>query len=125
MRAAVRSRARMDDHSRGLVDHGDIFVFVENIERNRFRFDAGRLRAAGISTETRVAWLHAIRRLHRDAVHLHESFFHQRLDARAAQFGKLRDQKAIEPFAGLSSAETMSSMCSESVVHKVTVVLSR
>ena len=34
--SALRARARVDDHARWLVDDGDVFVFVENIERDRF-----------------------------------------------------------------------------------------
>ena len=41
-RAGVCARAGMDDHSGWLIDDGDVFVFVENIQRNIFRFDARR-----------------------------------------------------------------------------------
>jgi len=39
-RAVFRAGAGMNDHARGLVDHNDVFIFVENVERNRLRLDA-------------------------------------------------------------------------------------
>ena len=63
-RAAVRARARMDDHSGRLVDHGDIFVLVENIERNRFRVHAGGSRRRNFHRDSSPGF-DAMRGLHR------------------------------------------------------------
>ena len=38
--AAVGARSRMNDHSRCLVDHRDLFVLVQHVECNRLRFNA-------------------------------------------------------------------------------------
>ena len=38
------ARAGVNHHSRGLVDHGEIVVFVDDVERNVFRDGAQRRR---------------------------------------------------------------------------------
>ena len=46
-RAGIGARARMDDHSCGLVYHRDVFVFVEKFERDRLRVPRRRSGGGG------------------------------------------------------------------------------
>ena len=85
----------MHDHSSGLVDHGNVRVFVEDVERNRFGFHSRRRRWRNLDGNV-FARLNAMRCAARSAVHLHAPLVYQRLNARAAQLGQLRDEKEIE-----------------------------
>ncbi len=108
--AAGDARARMDDHAGGLVDDGDVFVLVENIERNGFGFDAGRQLIGDLDGHDFVR-LDAMRGLARDAVNLHAAFVHERLNARTAQRRELRDEKEVESLAGVFGSDDEFHVC--------------
>ena len=99
-RARIRARTGVHDHSGGLVDYGHVRVFVEHVERNGFRFDARGRRRRNLDRDI-FSGRDAMRGAARSAVHLHAAFVHQRLNARAAQFGKLRHEKAVQPLTGV------------------------
>ena len=40
-RARLNTGSGMDDHAGGFVDDGEVFVFVDDVERNVFGFETG------------------------------------------------------------------------------------
>ena len=100
----------MDDHAGGFVDDGDVFVLVENIERDGFGFDAGRQLLGDLDGHDFVR-LDAMRGLARDSVNLHAAFVHERLNARAAQRRELRDEEEVESLAGVFGSDDEFHVC--------------
>ena len=71
----VRARSGMDDHSRGLVYDGEIFVLIQYFKRDG---SASTPASGGRNIDPDgVARFDAIRGLHRGAVDLDESFVHR------------------------------------------------
>ncbi len=95
-RADERARrfagARMHRDARGLVDHSEIVIFVENIERNCFGGDARPLGLRNFDFHL-LACLDAMRRLGEHAVDAHAPFRDQFLNPRAAQLPSARQQE--------------------------------
>ena len=58
----------------------------------------------------------------RHSVHLHAAFFDERLNARAAQFGKLRGEEAVQALAGFFGGDHEFQMFGEIVVSSAEFV---
>src|SRR5580698_4079115 len=100
-RIVARSRASMHHHSRRLVDHGEIVVFINNIERNLLSNSLkGRpLRLAQHADTFPAAQLQ--RSLRREVVHQHLASGNHLLHASAADGFKARGEKLIQSLAGV------------------------
>ncbi len=93
--AGFHSRARMDDHARGLVDDDQIVIGIENIEGNGFGLRVHGCRRGNFDGDC-IAGFNAMGALRRSAVYAGVAVVEQRLDARAAEIGEMRRQKTIE-----------------------------
>lgn len=97
--SGFHARAGMNDHARGLVDDDEVLIGVEDFERDGFglrvhrrwrrNFDCDGI--AGFDTMGALGWR---------AIHAGVTVIEQRLDAGAAEVGKMRGQETIEPLAG-------------------------
>jgi hypothetical protein len=98
--AGFHARARVNDHARGLVDYEEIFVRVEDFERDGFGPRVDRLRRRNFDGDC-IAGLDAMGALGWRAIHASVAVVEQRLDARAAEIRKMRGQETVEALAGV------------------------
>ena len=97
-RSARFSGARMHYDSGGLIDDGEVIVFVENLQRNRFRSDGERLGRRNFNFYF-FSGFDAMRRLRGDAVDVHSAPGDEFLKARSAEIGRMSREITIEPHA--------------------------
>jgi eukaryotic-like serine/threonine-protein kinase len=90
----------MHDHAGGLVEHQQVVVFEEDVERDVLRRGIER-HGLGDRDGDKVAGFHGIARLGRAAIHHDVLLADERLDARARQVGKARGEVGIEALAGV------------------------
>ena len=112
-RARCVSRTRVDHHARRLVQHGEIQILVQDLERQRFRADRRRRRVRCVHDDL-VAFVHlevGLRheRARRRSLDGHVAVGNQLLDLRSRVVGEDRDEKPVEPLAGESAWTTKSS----------------
>jgi hypothetical protein len=88
----------MHHHSGGLVDHGEIVIFVENIQRDRFGRYSHRLRRRDFDFDD-LAGFEAVGRFRGDAIHANTTFGNQCLEPCAAEIGSVGGEKAVEAHA--------------------------
>jgi hypothetical protein len=88
----------VDDHTRALVQHGKVFVLVEDLERQLFADDV-RWRGRRDVHRHGVALAHCEIGFRGPANDNHTSVGDQPLDLGSRMFGQHRDEKAIEPLA--------------------------
>jgi hypothetical protein len=105
----------MNDHASGLVDDGEVGVFEENVERDGLGFDASGRRRRQAYGDC-FARGDAVRRLPCGAVDENVAIVHERLDAIAAQFRKLRGEETVEALAGVFGGNKKFGMAG-SIVH--------
>jgi hypothetical protein len=98
--AGFHARARVNDHARGLVDYEEIFVRVEDFERDGFGLRVHGSWRRDFDCNC-ITGLYAMRALSRRAIHASVTVVEQRLDARAAEIRKMRGQEAVEALAGV------------------------
>jgi hypothetical protein len=98
--AASGACSRMDDHAGGLVDHGDLRVFVKHVDGDGFGEKLERL-FRGKLDDNGLAALEAVRRLAGKAVDADAALVHELLQTRAAELGETRGKEAIEAKARL------------------------
>src|SRR5580693_1008112 len=91
--------------SRRLVDHREIIIFVENVERNRFGGDFELFGLRNFDLHL-LAGLNSMRWLSDHAVDAHAPFGDQFLNSRAAEFARARGEKAVEPSPGIIFAHS-------------------
>jgi hypothetical protein len=86
------------DHPRRLVQHGEIFVLVEDFEWKLFARDIGWRRRRDVDRH-RFAFAHRKVRLGGSARDDHATFGDQPLDLRPRMLGQHRDEEAVEALA--------------------------
>ena len=85
-RVVGRSRAGMHHHACGLVDDGEVVVFVNDVERNFFRHGAQRLSVRWPGDRNLLIAFQSQRGFRGGIVHQHFAFRDELLHARAADF---------------------------------------
>src|SRR5262249_41225836 len=90
----------MNCHAGCLVDDDQVVVFVENLQRNRFRPGLDPLRGGWIHLNLAAGW-HKVGSSRGPAIETNESGADQLLDPRARQFRKRLGQKKIQPHPGM------------------------
>src|ERR1700735_255763 len=92
--AAVHSRARVDDHSSRFVYHRDVLIFVNDIQRNIFRFHARKRRGGNIYGDF-FASLEAMRGFLRRAIHENASVVDETLHVGPTYIAQVRREKTV------------------------------
>ena len=87
----------MNNHTFGLIDNQDIRIFIEDIQRDRFRKD---VRLAGIRNLNRdlVPFTKLIVGLYGLFSHFYVSFFHQPLNIRTGKLFQFAGKESVDPF---------------------------
>lgn len=98
--AGFHSRARMNDHARGLVDDDEVFIRIEDFERDGLRLRVHGRRRRNFDGDC-IASLDAMGALGWRAIHARVTVVEQGLDARAAEIRKMGRQETIEALAGV------------------------
>jgi hypothetical protein len=88
----------MHHHSGGLIDHREIFIFVKNIQRDRFRRYGHGLRWGDFDFD-KLPGFEPVGRLRGDSIHANTTLGDQRLKTRAAEIGGVGGEKAVEAHA--------------------------
>jgi hypothetical protein len=88
----------MHHHSGGLVDDGEVLIFVKDIQRDRFRRYSYWLRRRYFDCDN-LAGLEAVGRFRGDAIHANTTFGNQCLEPCAAEIGSVGGEKAVEAHA--------------------------
>ncbi len=89
------SAPRMHDHAGGLIDHCEIFIFVKDIQRDRFRRYGHGQRRRNFDFDN-LAGFEAVGRFRGDSIHADTTFGNQRLKTRAAEISRMIGEKAVE-----------------------------
>jgi len=98
--AAAGSGSGVNDHARGLIHDGDIFVLVKNVEGDLFRSGAqGRAREDFYVDH--ISGHYALCRPHEAAAEANAAFVDQLLNASAAEVGQTRGEIEVEAAAGI------------------------
>src|SRR5262249_37723924 len=84
-------------HAGGLVDDGEVVVFIDNVKRNIFGGCAERRWRSGTENFNLLAAAQAQRRLGSFFVNQDHGLFDKLLHAGAADFGQAADEELIEP----------------------------
>jgi len=93
----------MHHHAGRLVEDGDVFVLVQDPERNVLRHRFRRARGGHLDDD-RFAGPHRMPRLEGHAVHPHEPALDQGLHARAGEAVERGGQKPVKALAGIGHA---------------------
>ena len=93
------ARRRVDDHPGRLVYDGDVFVFVNDVERDRLRRGLGDVRLGDLELH-HIAGRHPVRGIGRLAVDVNEVALDQARGGRAAEVVSVLGEKAIQPRGG-------------------------
>ncbi len=96
----VHAGARVDDHAGGFIDGDDIFIFVEDGERDLFRSGVERSGAGGLDDDG-IARSSQVRRAARVAVDADTAVLDPILQAGAAELGKTLVEDEIQALSGL------------------------
>ncbi len=92
-----RAGARVHHHPCRLVDHGEVVVFVNDVQGNIFGDRVQRLRAGCSEDRDVLRPAQLQRRLGGLAIHLHAALLEHHLHARPAHPVQLRDQVLVQP----------------------------
>ena len=95
-RPCVVPRRRVDDHPRGLVDDGDVFVLVDDVEGNRLGSGLDDVRLRNLEIDD-VSGCHAVGGVRGVTVHHHQMALDQPRRGRPAQLGSVLGKEAIQP----------------------------
>jgi hypothetical protein len=98
-RARFYARARMHDHSRRLIDHDQIIIFVNDIQPDRLRNDLDGRGLRQINFDE-ITCAQAIAGLDGKLVYQYIAVFYRPLNSRAADFKNVRSEEGIEARAG-------------------------
>jgi len=93
--------AGMHYHPGGLIDRDQIVVFIQDAERDVFRFGAQRRRVGGLHLDG-VFSTNQVRSPALGTVDAHAPAPNPLLDARPAEFRQAFVDHLIEPFAGIA-----------------------
>ena len=93
----VVPRRRVDDHPRGLVDDGHVFVLIDDDKRDLLRPWLRRVRLRYLEIDD-VSHSHAVRRVGGMAVQQGEVTLDQPRRRRTAQLGSVLGKESIEPW---------------------------
>ena len=100
-RILCRSRARVHHHSGWLVDHGEIVVLINNVERNFFG-DGLQWSPPGLAQHADTLPAPQLQRsLGWSIVHQHFAFSDHLLYPRSADRVKARGEELVQAFAGI------------------------
>src|SRR5438094_83233 len=94
-----RARAGVDHHARGLVDYREIVVFVDNFQRNFFRYRAQRTGLRLAEKGDAFAATQTQGRLGFQIIYQDLPFRNQLLNSCTAQVGEVEDQELVQAFA--------------------------
>ena len=97
-RAVRVAGGRMHDHPLGFVDDEQVFVLIDDVERDILRLRFDRLRV-GQRQRDGVAGGDLVFFVGRRAVAQHLPLFNQRLQRAAGKLPRLRGQPAVQPLA--------------------------
>src|SRR5438128_1821829 len=105
-RAAVagvigRSRAGVDHHARGLVDDREIVVFVDNLQRNFFRYRAQRTGLRLAEKGDAFAATQTQGRLGFQIIYQDLPFRNQLLNSCTADVWEMGDKELVQAFASV------------------------
>ena len=90
-------------HARRLVYYSKIGVFEHDVEGNVFRHRPQRRLRRGSEDSDAFPTAQPQRRPRNRIIHQHQLLRDELLDPGAAGFRKMRDQKLVQPFAGIFS----------------------
>src|SRR5690606_34375323 len=93
------SRGGMDDESGGLVDDDQLVVLEDDIEGNVLAFGPGGLRHRHVQLDAIAGFDPVCGVSYRLRVHADFALKKELLQARAAEFARVRGKEAVEPFA--------------------------
>ena len=96
-----RAGSGVNHHAGRLVDYRQVGVFENDVQRNVFRHRAQRRAAPPSKDRDALTAAQTQRRLRGRIIHQHQILGDELLHPGPAGFGKLRDQKLVEPFAGI------------------------
>ena len=97
-RASAHARSWMDRHPRRLVDHQEVAVLVQDVQRDRLRLDSRRDGGGHVDADA-LAAADAVRGARRLPVHLHVAFADEPLQRSAAVAGDEVRQRLVETLA--------------------------
>ncbi len=89
------AKGRMHHHARRLVDHGQVVVEVHHVEVYGLGLEHKFARRLRQHQRNLFTWLHAVVRLHRNAVHPNRPGFGRLLDAVPRGFLEEIEQKLV------------------------------
>src|SRR5438876_2562309 len=96
-----RARAGVDHHARGLVDYREIVVFVDNFQRNFFRYRAQRTGLRLTENGDAFAAPQTHGRLGFQIIYQDLLFRNQLLNADAADVWEMGDKELVQAFASV------------------------
>jgi hypothetical protein len=96
----------VDDHPGRLVDHGQIFVLIEDLERNRLRHGFRHVRLGDLEFDD-VARRYAVGGIGALPVDPDEVALDQARGGRPAQVAGMLGEKAVQPRGGGGRYETV------------------
>ena len=88
----------MNDHARGFIHHDQVFVLIDNFDRNVFRHKVSRRRWRKFNFNL-IICVELVRRFDDAPVYQHLGVFDQPLQTRAAPTFDLHSQKRVEALA--------------------------